>query len=181
MSTVHRRLRRVRRRDGRIICCLLITSFSTSGLVALQVLLCFRTVRFCLDHLPMCRRQLRLGLRNGSRTRHSLAARTQVAAGINRSDRHIHFAAAAAACALANAAFAFSTATSKSRGSSSAIGISCLHLLVFVHIDMDHLAGNAGADLDQVPIDLRIIRVFVIGRSATRNQAQPEPAPPRPR
>ena len=48
-----------------------------------------------------------------------------------------------------------------------------LYVLILFDVDLDHLPGNPGADLDQVAIHLRVVGVFVIRGVPPEQQARP--------
>ena len=145
-------------------------------LVALQIGLRLGEVGLSLGYASVRRVQLLFRLPHaGLRAAHIGIGRTQIAAGIHGGNRHIHvgrrgvgLGARQSRLGVLHSDLIISRVQLGNR-------VAGLHHLIFIHVNLGHLACNARADLDQVAVHLRVVGAFAIGRAppqADGNQRQ---------
>jgi hypothetical protein len=105
----------------------------------------------------------------GLRAAHIGVRRAQIAAGVDGGDGHIHVGRRGVGLGAGQSRLGVLDRNLVVRWVQLGDHVARLHHLVLLDVDLGDLARNAGAHLDQVAVDLRVVGVFAIGG------APPEP------
>ena len=133
-------------------------------LVALQVRLGLGVVGLGLSHAGMRRGQLLLGLRHaGLRAAYIGVGRAQVAAGVDGHDGHVHVGCRGIGPGAGQRGLGVLYRDLVIARVELGDRVARLHHLVLFHVDLDHLAVDARAHLDQVAVHLRVVGILAVG------------------
>ena len=109
--------------------------------------------------------QLLLGLRSaGLCAAHVGPGRTQIAAGVDRGDRHVDLSRGGIGLGAGQSGLGFFHRNLVVAGVQLGDHVARLHHLVFFDVDLEHLSTDARADLDQMAVDLRVVGILAVGR-----------------
>ena len=99
----------------------------------------------------------------GLRSAHIGVGRAQIAAGVDGGDGHVHVGRSGVRLGAGQRGLGVFHRYLVVAGVQLGNHVASLHHLVLVDIYLGNLATDARADLDQVPVDLRVVGIFAEG------------------